>query len=74
MLTFNNEQLRSKIKTDLGVDVPADKDFLPFSNVEQSVRDDVAAVRASPLVAPGTAVFGHVYDVKDGTIKPVDAN
>ena len=35
MLTFSNEQLRDKIKADLGVDVPADRDFLPFSDVEQ---------------------------------------
>lgn len=31
----------------------ADRDFLPFSDVEKSVRDDVATLRASNLVTPG---------------------
>ena len=41
MLTFSNEDLRKKIKADLNVDVPVDRDFLPFSDLEKSVRDDV---------------------------------
>jgi carbonic anhydrase len=40
MLTFSNEDLTAKIKEDLGVDTVG-RDFLPFSDLEQSVRDDV---------------------------------
>lgn len=71
MLTFSNEDLRKKIKADLGTDVPVDRDFLPFSDLEKSVRDDVHTVRTSNIVAPGTPVFGFVYDVTDGKLKPV---
>ncbi len=39
-LTFSNEDLTAKIKEDLGVDTVG-RDFLPFSDLEQSVRDDV---------------------------------
>ena len=38
------------------------------SDLEQSVRDDVALLRASPLVAPGTPITGGVYDVHTGKI------
>ena len=40
MLTFTNEQLREKLQEELGVDASA-IDFLPFSDVAQSVRDDL---------------------------------
>src|SRR5213083_1615864 len=39
MLTFTDEQLRQKLRDDLGVDV--EHAFLPFGDLEQSVRDDV---------------------------------
>ena len=71
MLTFSNDDLRNKIKADLNVDVPKDRDFLPFSDLEKSVRDDVHTVKTSELVAPETPVYGFVYDVKDGKLKPV---
>ncbi|KAG2430922.1 hypothetical protein HXX76_009894 [Chlamydomonas incerta] len=71
MLTFTNEQLAAKIKTDLGVDVPPGRDFLPFPDLDQSVRDDIATVKGSPLVAPGTQVFGYVYEVETGRIREV---
>src|SRR6266487_2079090 len=41
MMTFTNAQLAAKIKQDLRADVSG-RDFLPFSDLEQSVRDDVA--------------------------------
>jgi carbonic anhydrase len=53
MLTFNNDQLRDKIKTDLGVDVPKERDFLPFSDLEKSVKDDLRIIHESPIVAKG---------------------
>jgi len=51
----------------------ADIDFLSFSNVEQSVRDDVAELRASPLIPRQVPVRGFVYDVRSGRITEVDA-
>ena len=74
MLTFTNESVRAKISADLGAaaGAAAEKvDFLPFGDLEQSVRDDVAIVASSPLVQPGTVVRGYVYDVKTGAVTPV---
>lgn len=49
MLTFSNEDLTAMIKEDLGVDTTG-RDFLPFPDLEQSVRDDVEKLRNSDLI------------------------
>lgn len=74
MLTFDDAAIRGKIKSDLGAAAGRAAEavaFLPFPDLEQSVRDDVAIVRESPLVAPGARVAGFVYDVKTGRLSPV---
>lgn len=70
MLTFDNETLRGIVREQLGADV-SDVDFLPFSDVEQSVRDDVKIIRNSPLIPNEIPVTGFVYDVKTGKIHEV---
>ena len=44
MLTLGNDDLTAKIKEDLGVDTMG-RDFPPFADLEQSVRDDVETLR-----------------------------
>ena len=70
MLTFTNDDLRKKLADERGVDASA-VDFLPFPDLEQSVRDDVATIESSPLLPDGIEVTGWVYDVKTGKISPV---
>lgn len=69
MLTFTDDQLRRKLHDGLGVDTALE--FLPFSDVDASVRDDVAAMRRSPLLLRDTPVAGFVYDVKTGRLRQV---
>jgi carbonic anhydrase len=70
MLTFSNEDLRTKVKQDLHAN--ADHiDFLPFKNLEQSVRDDVAILRESPLIPNTIEISGFIYDVHSGKVLPV---
>ncbi len=71
MLTFSNADLAAKIRQDLGVDV-GERDFLPFPDLEQSVRDDIATLRASPLIPSGIPVSGAIYDVRTGVLQRVD--
>jgi carbonic anhydrase len=71
MLTFSNEELRQRLRDRLGADASG-VDFLPFGDLEQSVRDDVATIRASPLVPDDVAVSGLVYDVRTGRLRRVD--
>lgn len=70
MLTFTNSDLHAKVKQDLGAD-SSDIDFLPFSNLEESVREDVAFLLSSPLIAADVLIRGFVYDVRTGTLSEV---
>jgi carbonic anhydrase len=70
MLTFDNPTMYGICQERLGVDA-SDIDFLPFPDLEQSVRDDIAIVRSSPLIPDDIAVTGFVYDVKTGRIHEV---
>ena len=70
MLTFNNEDLRQKLKQELNADAEH-IDFLPFKDLEQSVRDDVAAIKNSPFLLKNIEVSGFIYDVRTGRLLPV---
>jgi carbonic anhydrase len=74
MLTFSNEDIRTRIKGDLGAaahDAANHIDFLPFSDLAESVRADVATIKASPLIPDEIPVYGLIYDVRSGTLKSV---
>lgn len=66
MLTFSDVDLKTKVRKDLDEDVDH-MAFLPFSDLEQSVRDDIKFLRKSPLVLDGP-ITGYIYDVKTGKI------
>jgi carbonic anhydrase len=51
----------------------ADVDFLAFADVEESVREDVDAVRACGHLPSGVVVWGGVYDVDTGALTVVAA-
>lgn len=70
MLTFSNEDLRAKLQQDLHADASS-IDFLPFKDLEQSVRDDVATLRNSPLIPDDIEIRGFIYDVRTGRLSPV---
>ena len=70
MLTFQNTDLAAKIQADLGVDA-SDWDFLPFQDLEASVREDVATLRNSPLIPRDIPISGAIYDVRSGRLQEV---
>ncbi len=70
MLTFTNSDLHAKVKQDLGAD-SSGIDFLPFSDVEESVREDVALLLSSPLIPGDVLIRGFVYDVRTGRLDEV---
>lgn len=71
MLTFSNEDLHGKVKKELGADADHIA-FLPFNNLEQSVRDDIAFLRSSPLIPESIMIKGFIYDVKTGRLQAVE--
>jgi len=48
-------------------------EWLTIQNQAQSVRDDIERIKAHPLVPPGIAVYGYVYDVSNGTLNEIKA-
>ena len=66
MLTFKDSDLAKIIKDNLGVDVGA-REFYPFSDVDQSIKDDVALLAKEPLILKGTPIIGLRYDC---TVRP----
>ena len=71
MLTFTNEDLRGKLVDETGADASG-IDFLPFPDLEESVREDVKRVRASAFIDHAIPVTGYVYDVRTGRLTPVE--
>ncbi len=70
MLTFNNSGLRDKVQSDLGQDT-GEFDFLPFTDLDGSVREDIEFLQATQLLDPDTVMRGFVYDVRDGRLREV---
>jgi carbonic anhydrase len=70
MLTFSNDDLRGKLAADTGRDA-SHMDFLPFSDLEESVRDDVHRIRDNPYIPADIEVSGWVYDVKTGELREI---
>ena len=75
MLTFTDDQLRDRVRDDLGHEahaVATGMSFLPFADLEASVRDDLATLAASPLIPQEIPISGLIYDVNTGRLQPVE--
>ena len=69
MLTFTDEQLQNQVEKHLGA--RPSQAFLAFSDLDQSVRDDIKEVKASPYLLKDVTVRGFIYDVKTGRVHEV---
>lgn len=70
MLTFSDAEIRSKIRNEQHKNADHIA-FLPFQDVSQSVRDDIALVQQEPLILD-VPVTGYIYEVETGRIVKVD--
>lgn len=70
MLTFSNRDLREKVREDLGSDT-GEFDFLPFQDLDESVREDIEFLQGTQLLDPDTLIRGFVYDVRTGRLREV---
>lgn len=70
MLTFTNDDLQGKLRDETGQDASS-IDFLPFADLEGSVREDVQRVKNSPFLSADIPVSGFVYEVETGSLRPV---
>lgn len=68
--TFNNEGFQEHLKCELGVDVSG-QDFLPFQDIDESVREDMKLLRECPLIPDDVIISGAVYDVDTGSMREI---
>jgi carbonic anhydrase len=67
MLTFTNDVLHERLPRE-GREV----DFLPFSDLDESVRSSVRRIQDSPLLPDDFGAAGFVYDVRSGRVRDVE--
>lgn len=68
--TFNNEDFQEHLKCELGVDVSG-QNFLPFQDIDESVREDMKLLRECPLIPDDVIISGAVYDVDTGSMREI---
>jgi carbonic anhydrase len=73
MLTFKDEDLRSKLLAQTGTATVAPAHFHSFSDLEENVRQQIQKVASHPWIPKNISVRGFIYDVKTGRLKEVQA-
>ncbi len=71
MASGDEADIHALIDEKFGVDTRS-LEFRTTSNQEAALATDVNRIRAYPLLRQGVTVAGAIYDVKTGTIVPVD--
>ncbi|KAL2793166.1 carbonic anhydrase [Aspergillus keveii] len=69
MLTFSDEVIREKIRSELGQDADHIA-FLPFKDLENSVLDDIKLLQEHSLILD-VPITGYIYHVESGKISKV---
>ena len=70
LLTLDNRDFQARLKEELGADA-AGIDFLPFTDLEESVREDIEFLISCPLIPAHVTVRGLAYDVGNGRLTEV---
>ena len=72
--SISNEEIQQRIEAEFGSaakEVAATIDFLPFADLDQSVRDDVALITSAPLFPDDIIASGFVFDDETGHLRQV---
>jgi carbonic anhydrase len=71
MLTFKDEDLRSRLQSATGTAAIVPAAFHSFADLEQNVREQIQKLKAHPWISKDISVRGFVYDVKTGRLNEV---
>jgi len=71
MATTDESSIHATIRDQFGVDTSS-LEFRAVSNQREALTEDVARIRAYPLLQKGVSVAGAIYDVSTGQIEPID--
>jgi carbonic anhydrase len=69
MATFRDEELADRIERDTGVRPPFALEA--FSDLDGSVRESIARIKASPFIPKKDAIRGFVYAVDTGRLREI---
>lgn len=71
MLTFRDEELRTKLQQAAGTAAVAPVSFYAFQDLTENVRQQIQKVKSHPWVPAHIVVRGFIYDVKTGRLNEV---
>jgi carbonic anhydrase len=71
MLTFEDDELKSRLQKETGVTAATPETFHAFSELEDNLREQVQKVKSHPWIPQGIPVRGFIYDVKTGRLAEV---
>lgn len=71
MLTFTDDELRSRLERETGVAADEPARFHAFRDLERNLQVQIERVRAHPWIADDVPVRGFVYDVRSGELREV---
>jgi len=73
MLTFNDEDLFSRLQQETGKVPIIPTRFLAFTDLEDNVREQIRKVRSHPWIPESLGVRGFIYDVDSGGLVEVSS-
>ena len=73
LLTFNDDDLRARLRRSTGADPATPKRFHAFADLEENVRTQVQTVKSHPWLPDALVVRGFIYDVATGRLSEVSA-
>lgn len=72
MLRFTSPELKKLVKdsdpTNVALHTVDDFDFFEFSDVDQSVKEDIKFLKENPFILKETILTGWVYEVETGKV------
>ena len=68
MLTFTDEELTSRLRSETGEVPIIPQRFLAFTDLEENVREQIRKVRSHPWIPESLGVRGFIYDVDTGQL------
>lgn len=71
MLTFRDDELTSRLRSETGMSPIVPARFLTFTDLEENVREQIRKVRSHPWIPGSLGVRGFIYDVDTGRLADV---
>jgi carbonic anhydrase len=73
MLTFKDEDLASRLRSETGKVPVIPARFLAFTDLEENVREQIRKVRSHPWIPESLGVRGFIYDVDAGRLEALSS-